>query len=280
MKLDRPNAIPFQRATFVCRNGKLVGTLSGLVAAAVFAGIGPFWWWAEAPWPVWGGLGLLGLFIAPMILSGILALYRKENWVLVGEPVGLWVHLRSAYNWHLAEADTALFLPYSEIAVIRLHKTRYSLPSSESTPTQQSSSMLEIELNHKETDALARILREERQRQAPLRRSLIGLKVRFKSKFYPVTLPEANKIHVARTHVVPSLKRVVTELERHIEVGEATKQEFDDWRNLSDEEVDVLVRLLVESGDEMAATKLLRRRRRMSLSEAKQTIDQMASEAP
>lgn len=280
MKLDRPSAIPFQRATLVCRNGKLVGTLGGLLAAAVFAGIGPFWRWADAPWPVWVGFGLLGLFIVPFLLNGIVALYRKENWVLVVEPAGIWINLRSFHNWHFAEADTALFLPYSEIAFIRRHKTRFFVPSSESRSIQQSSSMLEVELNHKETDALARMLQEERRRRAPERRSLIGLKVRSKAKHYPVTLPEANKIHVADAYVVPSLKRVVAELARHVEIGEATRQEFDDWQDLNDEEVDVLVRLLVESGDEMAATKLLRRRRKMSLSEAKRTIEHILSETP
>lgn len=247
---------------------------------ALFAGVGPFWWWAEAPWPVWGGLGLLGLLVASMILRSIPSLYREENWILVIEPAGIWINLRSFRNWHFPDADTALFLPYSEIAVIRLHKMRYFVPSSESRSVQQSSSILEFELNHKETDALARVLREERQRRAPEQPFFLGVTVRSKAKHYPVTLPDANRIHVANAYVVPSFKRVVTELAWHVEVGEATRQEFDDWRDLNDEEVDVLVRLLVESGDEMAATKLLRQRRKMSLSEAKQTISQMVSESP
>lgn len=280
MKLEYPDAVPFQRATLVCRDGRLMNTAGRLLGAALFAAIGPFWWYVGAPWPAWVGCSLVALLVVPSILDGIRALYRSENWILALESAGVWINLRSYLNWHFPDAETALFVPYSEIATIRRYKMSYFVPSSEAAASQSRCSLFEIELNHSHTETIAKLLREERQRQTPRRRFLF-LTIGYKVKDYPVTLPDPDKLHVTwRFYVTPSLEQVIDHLAQHVQVGDSVRQDFDDWRNLSDDEADELVRLLVESGDEIAATKLLRRRQKMSATEAKHFIDQMLSETP
>jgi len=228
VKIDYPSAIPFSQASLVCRQNRLGGTIGGLVMVIVLAGAGPLWRYLEAPSIVWGACVLLALLVAPMIAGNIRSLYRPENWTLVIEPAGVWVHLRSPYNWHFPEAPTALFLQRSEIASVRSYRSRSPERVGVSRTAKAHTTALEIELAQDATEELVETLCNERQTKAPERKVLLGITVRSKSKHYPVTLPETNVLRIdwrsgRGDNVTPALSRVIAMLDVPSQASELSR---------------------------------------------------------
>jgi hypothetical protein len=96
-----------------------------------------------------------------------------------------------------------------------------------------------------------------------------------------VTVPSAGVVRIGwRGHgndVVPPLARVLDELSLHVKVEEPTRTDRPHWLKLNEAELDELIAHLVRSGDDMAASQLLMRRRGCSATEAHKLVEETAS---
>jgi hypothetical protein len=69
---------------------------------------------------------------------------------------------------------------------------------------------------------------------------------------------------------------VLDELSLHVKVEEPTHTDRPHWLKLSEAELDELVAQLVRSGDDLAASQLLMRRRGCSATEAHKLVEEQA----
>ncbi len=271
MKLDSPKHM--DRVTgMCCRQAPLRGLIGSLVLCACFIGGAVLLWQQGFPWIVWCWCAVLAVLLVPWILADALAKFRSTNWLLWLGPDGLWINLRSYQNSHLPEADIVLHLAYKEIASARRHLETWFTPSEPSalTGTYWKEESLELSLVSDETREIAKALADERGRCAVI-----------KGPHQAVTVPAAGVVRIAwRGHgndVVPPLTRVLDELSRRVEVDEPTRTDRAAWHQLSGTELDELVAQLVRSGDDLAASQLLMRRRGCSATEAHKLAEVQAS---
>lgn len=281
MELLRPNEFDPHGFDFVARQSRILGGLGMLVLAALLAGASVLWWYLEAPAGLWIGCGLLALFLVPGILRDLSLRCGPTNWLLCVRTDGLFLHLRSYRNAGLEDAPTVLELDYPEIASAGRHVARYTTPADHGArSTRWKEQHLELQLTHDRTDALRAALTTERNRS--VERTYLGGWVRTSSKVkhYPVTLPEPDRIRIAwrgghGDFVIPSLSRVLEELEKYVPLAEPSLSDFSDWTRLSEAELKVLLRDLIRSGRTLEAKKLLSRRLRCSMTEAHRMVAEL-----
>jgi hypothetical protein len=206
------------------------------------------------------------------MLADAVAKFRSTNWLLRLGPDGLWINLRSYQNRHLPEAATVLHLRYEEVAFGHRHLETWSTPSepSSNAGTHWKQESLELSLASGETREIAKALADERGRRAAI-----------KGRHQAITVPAVGVVRIAwrgnGNDVVPPLTRVLDELSRRVKVEEPTRTDHAHWLQLSEAELDELVAQLVRSGDDLAATQLLIRRRGCSATEAHQFVVDQAS---
>ncbi len=258
-------------AGMCCRQAPLRGLVASLIFCAVLIGLVFLLRYGGFPWFVWGWCAVWVALFVPWILADALAKFRSTNWLLRLGPDGLWINLRSYQNGHLPEAATVLHLPYEEIASAHRHLETWSTPSepSSTTGTHWKQASLELSLASGETQEIAKALVDERGRRAVIR-----------GPHQAVTVPAAGVVRVAwrgpGDDVVPPLTRVLDELSWRVQVDEPTRTDRAHWCRLSEAELDELVAQLVRSGDDLAASQLLKRRRGCSATEAHQFVEEQA----
>ncbi len=222
-------------------------------------------------------IGFFSLLFIPSLLTDIPALWRESNWILVVQPDGLWVNIRSCFNSHLPAGRTAVWIDIAEIVSLRKYVETHSTPgTSRGETTFEKTIHLQVELAHSDTEQLREALQSEHELEQAKRKVLGFISVSSKTLDYPVTLPHSNEVRIkwrGRTHVVPSIDSVLREVTLRGRAGKTVKDEVGDWQTLDDAALDELVRTLLASGDRISAAKLLVARRGLSLSEAMQHVN-------
>lgn len=288
MRICQPEELDWEQVTLLCRQGRWLGVAGRALVAGILVGAPVFWKISGAPWLVWGMCGLLALGLTPTLLRGIYALFLPANWVLAVTPRQVWINLRYFENHALPPGATVVQLELTEIASVARQADRFTTPASGSRgfrSVQRQSDSLQIELTHRATEALADALRSEQSRRTPPRRWFGGL-VKTSSRLKQSTLMLASPgvLQVLwrdgkGNHVVPALDRVLEKLAPQVHVHEPQQRDFKNWDALDKDEVDQLARQLAAQGDVIAAAKLLVRRQRLSLEQAKRKIEQWSTSA-
>jgi hypothetical protein len=283
MKLYSPKDMD-QVAGVCCRQSPLRGAIGGLILCAFFIGAAFLSRHARAPAPVWILCAILAAVIVPLVVVDMVAKFRSTNWLLWIRPDGLWVNLRSYLNRDLPDAATVLHLAFEEIACAHRHLETWSIPNSGRAvgieigaapraagryrATQWKEESLELHLASGDTREIAQALANER-----------GLKAGFTGTHQAVTVPTPGVVRIAwRGHgndVVPGLGRVLDELSPYIKLADPTRTDRPSWQQLSEAELDELLAQLVRSGDQLAASELLMRRRGCSATEAHDLVEEL-----
>jgi hypothetical protein len=271
MRFDSPKNMA-QMAGMCCRQSRLRGLIGGLLVCAFLIGFVLILRQRGVPSFVWGGCAVLAALLVPWFLADMLAKFRPENWLVRFGPDGLWINLRSYQNRRFPEADTVLYLPYTEIASARRHIETWTTPMEPNSlaGTHWKQESLELTLVSGETREIAKALVDERQRRATI-----------KGTHQAVTVPAEGVVRIAwhghDNDVVPPLTRILDELRQRVKVDEPTRTDRGDWCQLDDAELVELVAQLARSGDDLFAVQLLVRRRGLSHADAHRFVEEQAS---
>jgi hypothetical protein len=279
MKLHRLcDVIPDGRGT-VYRQGRLAGAMAALLFTSFF-GAGPFLLSrAGAPWWITALCAVFGVLLIPIVVSDWLAKLRDTNWIVWLRPDGLWINFRSYQDRGPTDVETVVRLEFAEVAEVREIRDLYYTPSSDGGSVRHSLKSLEITLTHDRTDELAAAMTVDRVRPAP-RRCILGVGVTTRPAHFPVSVPAPGRIRLAwrggtGNWVTPSLKSVLAELSGFVRTADATQSVAADWRDLTEAELDDRILRLVETGDTITAIELLRSRRGLSTTAARQFVDEL-----
>jgi hypothetical protein len=268
-------------AGLVCRQGRLMASVSTPIMALILGGAPVFWWLVGAPWPVWGLCALLAVVVVPLLIGDLLSKFRATNWLLWVRPDGLWINFRSYQDRGPTDKATVIHLPYDKIADVRHHRESYTTPSSAAGgSTHWKVHSLDIRLKQPDDGELHAALRAYRLGK-PLPVSIIGfIKVISSPSHFPVSLAEPDVIRIAwrgghSNWAAPSLKRVLPALGAHVTIAEPADERRGDWREWDESQLDERIIELVESGARIEAVKLLVERRGYTTTDAHQFVKQL-----
>ncbi len=234
-----------------------------MMIAGVIAGIyeSPFFYY----FAVVGGL--LSLWFGSMFRSAL----RPTSWILMDDGSGLWIHLRSYLNYHFpSDRFSILRLRRDEVEWIRLVKERRSLPSTRNREQVSFHKILQLKLNARDEDLEAL--------EAALKADVFEKPKGSRSRYvhYPVVLRKSERLLLIEwSGYSPRISKVIRHLEAQYKNLEMEKLNWGHWRDLTDKQVDDLVIELVQFGNQMDAIRLLRSKRTMDLTEAKQFVEEL-----
>lgn len=276
MQFHRNGTDPTPSAHLVCRNGRwhLLAILAILWAAPVF------WWCVAAPWWVTGLCGVLPALLTWPLVGVWRKRGRRDNWVLAVADNGVWLNFRDCEYHDAAPGDSVVFVAYGEIAVARRVTMRYTTPSGNGGTTYHRNIYLELQLTTFDISQLRQVLAAERERQPPERRHFGGLVTsRAIRRQAAIEMEGLNAIRIkfsaANYSLRPSLRRVLTMLERFICVEVERSHPATEWQALGGAEFDDLVRRLAVGGQRIEAMSLLEHRKGLSTTEAVHVVDEI-----
>ncbi|MEX0642253.1 MAG: hypothetical protein WD468_06105 [Pirellulales bacterium] len=277
MQFHSTGTDPTREALLVCRNTRW----NILVLLAIFWAAPIFWWIVAAPVWVTGLCAFVPLLITWPMVSTWRKRGRADNWVLAIYRDGIWLNLRDCEYYDAEPAESVVFVPYSEIIAARRHVHRYTTPSSDGGNTSYKDVYLELELNAADCGELRIALDDEGRRESPPRSYFGGFIVsRTPRTRGPICLEGERmlriKFTVSNFGLRPSLKRVLTKLQGFVNVDGDKAPQREEWDQIDGDEFDALVRRLAKNGEQINAVALLRSRTRMSMTEAKQFVDQIS----
>jgi len=229
------------------------------------------------PWPAW-------LVIAPMALAcGALWLvclhaigqvaYRAmlpSNWLMRVSRSWLLLNLRSYQNAHFpGDGPTVVRLAWSEVARARKVVERSTRRGQRGQETLERKSWLELELAGGDTRELERLVASERERPGP-ERSFLGIRGRARSNHVPVFVERPGVLRIDWVGGDP-----LRVLGQHVEVGPRLTLDLD--RQPGD--LDARLRALLARGNRVAALELVRNELGLSLTEARQRVEELEHRA-
>lgn len=238
----------------------------------------------------WYWFGNLPLFVA--IFSGgfmfLLSLiffstFRKAlaptNWILAVGPDRVLIKFRSYLNTHFPSTDPqVVLLDPSQIARANITKQKITAPGSRSRNETSFHTFLDIHLSSVDLAPLKERLKYERTTKA----QKTGKYTSSKARHYPVSVVGKDTIRIEWRSpsdiVVPGIKKALAVLERQgitiespeKETIDLTEQGRNDLKKAEDK-----ILYLAERGNFIAATKLARRTYDLSLTEAKQFVEDL-----
>ncbi len=283
MKLCYPSEVRFEPQNLICRHSRLLGSLLDAILAGVFIGAPVLWWFLGAPRCIWIGTGILALLFGPSLLNQIVSRWRASNWVLILQPDGCWINLRSCFNHDLPPTQTALWIDRAEITEVNKAVVTYTTPASEGTGNnpKEKITFLQIKLTHQDTQDLQAALQAEQNAKPPEKRILGFIKISGKTGPSPVTLPQPDTIRIQWRYrqkgiiVTPSIDTVLTKLALSSKTGNPEKTDFANWQTLDAPSFEKLLQTLIASGNRIAAAKLLVAKQGLSLTEAMNHLDHL-----
>lgn len=234
-------------------------------------------------WIVWLTAALPALLTPPMVGSW-LRRGRRANWVLALHRDGLWLNLRDCEFCEAEPGDTALFIPYREIASAAKSVSRYTLPSTEPRSVTHRDVALVLTLNVPATQSVRAALAADKARPLTVKKYFGGLiTVQSSRGGAPVEALDGDRLRImfsdATRGVSPRLGRVLRVLADFIAVGAEpapqTSQPTADWRHMDDAAFDALVLQLADRGRRIDCVKLLKERRGMTTTEACKFYDEL-----
>jgi hypothetical protein len=270
---------PTATARLACRNARW----NLLVLLAVFWVIPFIWWYLSAPTWVLVITGAIPLLITLPIYGVWKKRGRRDNWVLAIADDGLWLNLRDCEYHEAPPALTVLFVSYPEITAARRVLHRYTTPSGNGNTTHYRNTYLELCLAEPDNGELKNAINQERHRELPERKYLGGyLSARTNRTQSPIEMESDDAVRIkfsASNYVLrPTLKKVMVELSKYVEVQEDLDQTTSNWKSLDEPELNEEVNRLAAGGQKLDAIRLLQNRRGMSLTEAKLTVEAMRAQ--
>jgi hypothetical protein len=276
MQLHPTGTDPTSNALLICRNVRWNLLVLFAILWAIPIGLYLF----EAP--LWGVL--LGAILPALLTWPLLSAWRKrgrpDNWVLAVRGDGFWLNLRDSEYYEAEPGKTVVELTYSDIEFARRVVHRYTTPSGNGKLRTHKDVYLELRLNPELIEQLGAEITAERQRALPEKQLLGGfVKSRTGRTNMPIETEGEDAVRVkfsaANTGLTPSIKRTIAMLREFVTVEEDHAINSEHWRELSDAAFDDLVLRLAMSGQQIDASNLLQRRRGMTLTEAKNFVDEL-----
>lgn len=281
MKIHRGCDVTPDDSDWVCRQSRWGGLIFSLILGAAF--IGPtIFFWINGIWFFFVVVGLASLVIVPFLIGDVRLRFRGTNWTLWAPPGKLLINLRSYQDQSPLETPGVVELADHEIAEIRRHEERYTVPRG-GRRTSYKLVSLDILLRTPDDGTLARLIADRRSAPQPWRK-VAGISSRSNLTLHSVTLPVADVIRIAwtggRSHtIMPGVNRVLRHLETRLHVGQPVLKEDGAGGTAGDAEIDDRILTLVQAGNHIDAIKILREQRGYSLVEAKRFVDELAEKA-
>ena len=226
----------------------------------------PWWIWIVAG-PILLIVFLIYLFILIAMWRYVTACFRRTNCVMKLSFEGVYLQFRSYLNHHFPdEGPTVVFLPWTEITACQktIHHTKGT--DSDGDTVTRAARYLDLHLKHTDTEALRKAIAKEtaRKRQG---------KERSKMRFHhaPVQVPEPGVVRVEwrGSKMLKALQSQVTvRPQRRTGVG------HDDTDTPIDFDAQIIS--MIEQGEHMPAVRTARHHYGMSLSEARDFVDDLA----
>jgi hypothetical protein len=275
MKLHRLCDVVPDSTGMLCRPSKWGSVVLAVVFSLAMAFAPVCSWWTGRNRVFGTFIGLVGLIVIPMLIGNVRRAFRPTNWLAWIRFDSLWINVRSDQDDSSTDELCVVQIDYHEIAEVCQHVETYTTPSNRGHSNSRKDTSLDIRLNPTDTSQLEAALKMVRDRPQPERTYLGFIKVIGKPTSFPVSLPEPNLLRVAWYGTAASLRRPLAELAPWVRVGEPTRHDEKDWRDLSDDEFRAQVLRLVRAGDRFGATDLLARRRGLTTTQAIQFVDEL-----
>jgi hypothetical protein len=282
MKLHRLCDVVPDSTGMLCRQSRLGSVVLAVIFSLPLIGLPIYSWWADKNRGMGVVLAVAGVVIIPLLIANARLTFRPSNWLAWIRFDSLWINARPYQDQSPTDELCVVQLEYREIAEVSQHADSYTTPDSHSrnNSVKRKLTSLDIRLNPADAGPLEAMLAAVQHRPQPVRTYLGFIKSTAGAGRSPVSLPEPDLIRVAWLGgvghgAVPSLRRVLAELAPWVKVGEPTRHDEKDWRELSDDEFRAQVLRLVKAGDRFGATDLLARRRGLTTTQAIQFIDEL-----
>jgi len=272
--------VPLDQHDRVFHYSRLRAVTGAMILIAIALGALAFGWLKNA----W-----LAYYIAAVVAICLLifqklvtASFRSSNWLIRMTDHGLFVKFRSYLNHRFSDQDpTVVFLPYSEIRSVKLVKERQELPDRDddnrSTTIIRTRRIIDFELAGDSTE-LTQALAKERERVFAKPTHGAG-RTSSRYQHFPVRLASPMLLRI-EWGVVPGAQALLDDLSRHtlVQHAEETTRDFVNLDGLSQEEQEVRLRELVESGEMIGAVTMARKLYSYDLTTAKHFVEGLARE--
>lgn len=280
MKLLKLQDVSLGQHHCVCKQSPLAQFVAFLLFGALT--MGAFCWHRFGALPLWGAiLGGGFLFLISLLFFSI---FKKSlattNWIMAVGPNEVLIKFRSYLNAHFPKTDPQVvqLLP-SELQWARITKQRITAPGSDNGNVTSFHTFVDLSVRAGDLSPLQDRLKYERTVQIE---TGTKVKTRSRARHYPVSVVDSQLIRIEwrspHDVVVPGAKKALAALSRcgiavdslHREVIDLTEDRSETKKSTEDK-----ILHLAERGNLMAATKLARRAYKLSLTDAKQFVEEL-----
>lgn len=278
MKFYRLKDAPTGQMDVVFRESawnKAIAVLFGLALTGIFTGVA-----VKAHW-CWGYCGTaFGGLLTCLFGSMFLHTFHPSNWLVRIGPRGILIKFRSFLNDQFSDEDLVVVeLQEREIEWVGKTAGRRVTPGNDGGVSADRITYIDIKVKSGDLAELEQRLREERARPA------VGNFVKSKALAYPVSVAEGGVIRINwrsnSTWITPKADQAVAILGQRTSIREEQRILVDlvtDPKDKARQEEQILT--LAESGEVIAAVRLVRKRYGYSLTQAKQFVDDLVAAAP
>jgi hypothetical protein len=201
---------------------------------------------------------------------------RPTNWLVRVNVDGPLIQYRSYLNHHFpAEERTVAFVPFSEIAWARAHRVERNMPESADEDTTRGYRYVELQLSDDDARTFADEIEQERRRSGPERLRWFG-RTRSKSSHYPVQVVRGSLLRMDWS-VRPKAPGFLAEIGAFVAIHSAIGSDVDFRRieEMSAQEQEQHLFELLETGDRINATKIVRRLYNLDTTKAVQFLNDL-----
>lgn len=275
MELYSAKEEPLTGSVQVYKQSVISAIIGLLVVLGIGAAIGLAIVQGRFPVFLWVAVGFIVL-ICLLFIGMLRATMGPQNWVMKFDGSRLAFKYRSFLNRHFpAEDQVVAVIPASEFEWARKATERKMVPGSKGERTPETWVFLELRMKDAEAAAeLDRRIREEILGEAPK----IG-RSRTKHHHVPMRMVDGSTLRISwrspRDYIRPGIDAALRNLGGAIEVGEATKEDAGDYRQMTPEELEVFLVDLVQSGHRMKAAKVVREVHGLGVKESRDYVDSL-----
>lgn len=279
MKFHRGSDVKPNRSGLLYRQSRTGGLIFALIVVACFT-TPIVITWSRGAWFFFAVLSVCWVFLMPLLIGDVINLFRRTNWTLWAPPGKLLINLRSYQDRSSLDSPSVVELTDSEVAEIRRHEHRYTVPHSQSSKRSQKLISLDLLLRTPDDGTLEQRITACRNAPQPWRRFLF-MRSQSNPTLHSVSLPEPEVVRIAWNgaqghNLAPGIQRVLSALETRLHVGEPVLRVDDPAEQAQEAAIDERILTLVQAGNRIDAIKLLRIERGYSLSDAKRFVDELA----
>ncbi len=223
--------------------------------------------------------GFTTLILALMLAARLRLTMGSRNWLLKTTERGLYINLRSCLNRHLpGESHRVLFIPAGEVAAVRKTLEQRHVPYRRTrvdgvASSRDRFSCIDIHLAHGDTEALRRVLREERRMPPPH-----GWIARRKHHDYPVRVIEPPGVRLTWEWIRPGEDIAIRLLAGQYEAAPDREEKLPRWETLDDAGKEGFILDLWERGHETDALRLLKIHKKFGKGDARIWLREHAEE--